>query len=118
RGPLPPPPPPPGAPGAAVPLPARERRPHDAARRPLAHRAGAARVDARPRGGGGVRQGRAPAGSRLSGRPRDRPAGARGGPERLRLPRRAGAGPRLLVLWAEERAPRAGARAHTGDNLD
>jgi N6-L-threonylcarbamoyladenine synthase len=58
----------------------------DAARRPLAHRARAARVDARRRGGRGVRQGRTAARARLSGRARDRPARARRRPERLRLP--------------------------------
>ena len=65
----------------------------------------AARDDARRRGRRGVRQGRAPARARLSGRPRDRPARARRRPGGVRLPGRARPRPRLLVLRAEDGAP-------------
>ena len=102
----------PDAAGAAVPLPARERRPHAAARR------------ARPRGasrslgttlddaaGRGVRQGRAAARPRLPGRRRDRPARARRAiPRRSRFPVARVPGPRLLLLRAEDRAALRGAR--------
>ena len=75
------------------------------------HRAATARHDARRRRRRGIRQGRAPARARLPGRPRDRPARARGRPGRVRLPGRARPRPRLLVLRAEDRAPLRDARA-------
>ena len=69
-----------------------------------------ARDDARRRRRRGVRQGRAAARPRLSGRRRDRPARPRGRPGRVRLPRRARPGARLLVLRREDRAPLRGPR--------
>ena len=72
---------------AAVPLPARERRAHAAARRPRPRRLRRARHDDRRRGRRGVRQGRAAARPRLSRRARDRPARARGRSRGVRVSR-------------------------------
>ena len=88
---------------AAVPLPARERRAHAAARRPRARPVRRSRDDARRRRRRGVRQGRAAARPRLPGRRRDRPARARGRPGGVRVPGRARPRARLLVLRASRR---------------
>ena len=76
-------------PRAALHLPARERRPHAAARRARARwgEVARARDDARRRGRRGVRQGRPPARPALPGRRRDRPPRPRGRPRGLRASR-------------------------------
>src|SRR5437588_9188487 len=81
-------------------MPACERRPHDAARRSLPYRARSARLHARRRSRGGVRQGCAPARPRISGRTGDRAARARRQSERVRLPGCPRPRSRLFVLGA------------------
>ena len=74
------------------------------------------RDDARRRRRRGVRQGRAPARAAVSGRGRDRPARARRAiPDGLRLPGRARARARLLVLRAQDRAPLRRPRPRAGE---
>ena len=73
-----------------------------------------ARHDARRRRRRGVRQGRAAARPRLPGRSGDRPARAGGRPRGVRVPGRARARPRLLLLGPEDRAALRGARPRTG----
>ena len=105
---------------AAVHLPARERRPHDAARRARARWLPRARHDARRRRRRGVRQGRAPARPRLSRRAGDRRLARDGDPEAYDFPVARVPGPRLLVLRAQDRAalrrarPRAPASSPRG----
>ena len=106
---------------AAVPLPARERRPHAAPRGSRARPLRAARNDARRRRGRGIRQGRAPARSRLSGRRGDRPARARREiRRRSRSPSRAsrastsrsrGSRPRCSTRFASSARARRSARS-------
>ncbi len=92
-------------PAAPVYLPARERRSHDAARCAGARGLPRSRHDARRRRRRGVRQGRPSARARLPRWEGDRRAGAPRRPERVRLPGRARAGPRLLVLGSQDGAP-------------
>ncbi len=94
----------------AVHVPPRERRAHAPARRARARALGAARYDARRRGGRGVRQGRPTPWARLSGRRRDRSARAGRRSRGVRLPGRARAGARFLLLGAQDVAPVHGAR--------
>ena len=75
-----------GAARAAVSLPARLGRPHAAARRARPRALDGARPQPRRRRRRGVRQGRAPARSRLPGRPGDRAAAAGGDPGAVALP--------------------------------
>ena len=62
---------------AALPLPDRERRPHDAGRGPRPRRPRGPRAHPRRRRRRGLRQGRPPARARLPGRPGARTAGRR-----------------------------------------
>ena len=106
-------------PRAAVHLPARERRPHAAPRR-ARPRLGGARVlgttldDA---AGEAFDKGARLLGLAVPGRRRDRPAGARGRPGGLRLPGRARARARLLVLRAEDGAALRRPRPRRRDEL-
>ena len=101
---------------AAVHVPARERGAHARARRCATGRGfERARLDARRRGGRGVRQGRAAARPRLPRRRRDRPSRARGRPRALPVPRRPRARARPLVLRAQDRAALRGARPARGE---
>jgi hypothetical protein len=77
-----------------------------------------ARHDARRRRRRGLRQGRAPARARLPGRQGDRRARRPGRSRGVRLPGRARAGARLLVLRAEDRAALPRARPRPADELE
>ena len=103
-----------GAARAAVHLPARERRAHAAPRRARARSLRAARDDARRRCGRGVRQGGAAARPRLSGGAEIDRLARDGDAERLRVPRRARARARLLLLGAQDGAAVRRARARRG----
>ena len=100
---------------AAVHLPAGQRRPHAAGPRHRPPRLRDARPDARRRRRRGVRQGRAAARARLSGRAGAVEAGADRRSGRVQLPDRgAGRGPRLLVRRPEDRAAVQGPRPRAG----
>ena len=73
-----------------------------------------ARVDARRRGRGGVRQGGTAARARVSGRRGDRPPRAGRRSRRVHLPGRPGAGARSLLLRTEDRPPVHGPRPRAG----
>ena len=96
---------------AALPLPARERRPHAPARRPRPRRLPRARHVDRRRRRRGVRQGGAPARARLPGRRRARPACAGRRPGGVLVSRREAGRARLLVLGREDGAPLRRARS-------
>ena len=75
---------------------------------------GAARDDARRRGGRGVRQGRPAPRPRVSRRGGDRPAGTRGDPDAFDFPVARVPGSRLLVLGPQDRAAVRDARPRPG----
>ena len=115
----------PGRARAAVRLPGRQRRPHASSRGWTTTRLHGPRRDARRRGGRGLRQGRAAArAAAIPGGPHLERLAARRRPGGVRVPdRRAGPGPRLLVLRREDRAavrdprprPRGDDRARRAD---
>ena len=104
-------------PRAAVHLPARERRAHAPARRAGPGVGGhlGDRDDARRRRRRGLRQGRAAARAAATrAAPRSTGLPASGDPDGLRLPGRARAGPRLLLLGPEDGAALRRARPRAG----